>query len=186
MAGPGPRPAVFLDRDGTLSEEIGYIRDPSRFSLFPWAGPSIRRLNESGLPAVLITNQSGVGRGYFETGLVDRIHEILTERIAMEGARLDGIYYCPHHPDAGCGCRKPRPGMLLEASRKLGLDVARSVMVGDQYTDVGAGRAAGARTILVLTGAGREQYERHGQSGPQPDHVVGDLSEAVTLILETS
>jgi histidinol-phosphate phosphatase family protein len=175
-----------MDRDGTVSEEVGYMRDPDRFAVFPWTGRAIRRLNERGLAAVLVTNQSGVGRGYFETDLVDRVHGLLVGEIAREGARLDGIYYCPHHPDAGCACRKPRPGMLRQAGEELELGLNRSVMVGDQYTDVLAGQAVGARTILVLTGAGREQRERHGGDGPQPDHVVGNLEDAVELILRTS
>lgn len=182
---PPVRAAVFLDRDGTVSEEVGYIRDPARFSVFPWTGSAIRRINESGLAAVLVTNQSAIGRGIIDQSLVDRVHEMLQGALAQEGARLDGIYYCPHHPDDGCGCRKPRPGMLHAAGDDLNLELTRSFMIGDHFTDIQAGRSVGARTILVLTGAGPGQREEHSGEAIQPDHVVPTLEDAVGLILET-
>jgi D-glycero-D-manno-heptose 1,7-bisphosphate phosphatase len=177
------RPAVFLDRDGTVSEEVGYMRDPSRFALFPWTSRAIRRINDSGMAAVLITNQSGVGRGYFDSALVDRVHDALVDEIARDGARLDGIYYCPHHPDVGCECRKPRPGLLKRASAELGLELTRSVMIGDRYTDIETGRAVGALTVLVLSGSGSGP-PAPAPGGIRPDHVVRTLEDAVRLILD--
>jgi D-glycero-D-manno-heptose 1,7-bisphosphate phosphatase len=180
----GSRRAVFLDRDGTVSEEVGYMREPSRFALFAWTGRSIRRINEAGLAAVLVTNQSGVGRGYFDSARVDEVHHALEDEIAKQQARLDGIYYCPHHPEEGCECRKPGPGMLHRASRDLDIELTRSFMVGDRYTDILAGRSVGARTILVLSGAGKGQQEEHRNAPVQPDHVVATLEDAVDLILD--
>jgi D-glycero-D-manno-heptose 1,7-bisphosphate phosphatase len=178
------RPAVFLDRDGTVSEEVGYVRNTSMFALFPWASRAIRQINESGMAAVLVTNQSAVGRGFIEHAMVDKVHAILRDEIAREGARLDGIYYCPHHPDDDCECRKPRPGLLQRAGRDLDLGLTRSFMIGDHYTDIRAGRAVGAVTILVLTGAGAGQLEQHQAADVQPDFVVPALDDAVRLILE--
>src|SRR5262245_3062445 len=125
--------AVFMDRDGTVSEEIGYMYDAGLYKPFPYSGPAIRRINESGMKAVLITNQSGVGRGYFAEATVHQVHEILRAELARYGAKLDAIYFCPHSPDAGCDCRKPQPGMLRQAERELDLDLKSSYVIGDKY-----------------------------------------------------
>jgi histidinol-phosphate phosphatase family protein len=178
-----PRPAVFLDRDGTVSEDIGHMLDPDAMSIFPWTGRAIRRINESGMAAVLVTNQSAVGRGFIDHARVDQAHALLLREIAREGGRLDGIYYCPHHPNDGCVCRKPQPGMLHRAGRELNLELDRSFMIGDHYTDVRAGRAVGARTILVLTGAGAREREEHREDDLQPDYVVPTLADAIHVIL---
>ena len=157
-----PRAAVFLDRDGTINEQMGYINHLSRFVLLPGVVAAIRRLNQAGVPVVVVTNQSGLARGYFPPALLDQVHAEMRQRLAEGGARVDGVYVCPHHPEAreeryrrACGCRKPRPGLLERAARELGLDLARSYMVGDRYSDVATGAAAGCRTVLVLTGYGR-------------------------------
>lgn len=175
--------AVFLDRDGTVSEEIGYMYDVSLYRVFPWTGPAIRRINESGIKVLLATNQSGVARGYFTERMVHRVHNRLQEEIARARGVLDGAYFCPHLPDSGCACRKPGTGMLLRARDELGIDLASSFMVGDRYSDVRTGHAAGATTVLVLTGDGQAELERHRNAEIQPEFVARDLAEAVEFIL---
>ena len=176
--------AIFLDRDGTVSEEVGYMYDAGLYKLFPWTGDAIRRINESGFKAVLITNQSGVGRGYFPESTVHQVHDILKTELARYAAHLDAIYYCPHEPAADCECRKPKPGMLRQASRELDLDLANSYMIGDKYIDIETGHAAGAKTILLRTGYGTEQIAEHYASSPvQPDLIADDLLQAVEAIL---
>lgn len=172
-----------MDRDGTVSEEIGYMYDPGLYKLFPWAGLAIRQINESGMKAVLITNQSGVGRGYFEESTVAQVHTILQEELARYHAKLDAIYVCPHHPEANCECRKPNPGMLLRASRELDIDLTKSYVIGDKYVDIEAAHRVGAKGILVLTGYGREQRETYRDSQHQPDFIVEHLKDAVDAIL---
>jgi D-glycero-D-manno-heptose 1,7-bisphosphate phosphatase len=178
------RPAVFLDRDGTINEEMGYINHLSRFCLLPEAAPAIRRLNDAGLPVVVITNQSGAARGYFPATLVDEVHRHLHDLLAQAGARVDAIYACLHAPDAGCSCRKPQPGLILQAAQDLNLDLSRSYLVGDRYMDIKTAANAGVQGILVLTGYGRGEYEQfHVQSQPRPVHVAATLLDAVDFIL---
>src|SRR5580704_13087158 len=143
--------AIFMDRDGTVSEEIGYMYDAGLYKPFPWAGPAIRKINESGMKAVLITNQSGIGRGYFDETMVNQVHDILRLELSRHNATLDAIYFCPHHPDAGCDCRKPGPGMLLQAQQELAIDLATSYIIGDKYIDIETAHRVGAKGILVLT-----------------------------------
>ena len=184
--------AVFIDRDGTLREEIGYVNHASRFRLLPRSAAAIKRLNEVGIPAVLVTNQAGVARGYFPEERILEVHERMEELLADENARLEGIYYCPHHPSAGeppyraeCDCRKPKPGLLLCAARDLDLDIPGSYMVGDKLSDVELARAAGCKGILVLTGYGRGEWEYNSEtSGVTPDFVAEDLLDAVEWILK--
>jgi D-glycero-D-manno-heptose 1,7-bisphosphate phosphatase len=163
---------------------MGYINHLSRFRLLEEAAPAIRRLNEAGLPVVVITNQSGAARGYFPAALVDKVHRHLKDLLSRAGARVDAIYACLHGPDAGCICRKPQPGLLLQAAQDLNLDLSRSYLVGDRYMDIQTAANAGVRGILVLTGYGRGEYEHfHEQSRPQPVHVAANLLEAVDFIL---
>ena len=176
--------AVFLDRDGTVSEEAGYMYDVSFYRLFPWTGAAIQRLNASGMRVVLATNQSGVARGYFSERMVRRVHDRLQREIGRDRAHLDAAYFCPHAPDEGCSCRKPLPGMLRRGEQELGIDLERSYMVGDRYSDIRAGRAAGTRTILVMTGDGMKQREMYPDAGIQPDLMAENLAEAVDLILK--
>lgn len=178
-----PARAVFLDRDGTVAEENGYMYTPADFVVFPWTGSAVRRLNEAGFLVVLVTNQSGVGRGYFTEITVESVHDRLRREIAREGGRLDAAYVCPHRPDQGCGCRKPRPGLLTRARDELDIALEGSFMVGDRYSDIAAGRAAGARTILVMTGDGMSEHEKRRGSEPEPDHLARTLAEAVETIL---
>lgn len=180
------RPAVFLDRDGTIVREVDYLRRPDRMRLLPHAADAIRRLRHGGFAVVLATNQSGIARGLLTEADLADIHEALRRRLARRRARLDGIYYCPHHPEFGgaayrreCDCRKPAPGMLLRAAWELGLDLARSFAVGDSERDLEAGRRAGCRTVLVRTGYGRAAEAR----GAAADHVADDLAAAADWIL---
>ena len=133
-----------MDRDGTVSEEVGYMYHSGLYKVFSWAGPAIRKINEQGMKAVLITNQSGVGRGYFDEVSVKEVHNILRTELAAHDAKLDGVYVCIHHPDAGCGCRKPNPGMLLQAQRELQIDLTQSFVIGDRYLDIETANKVGA------------------------------------------
>jgi D-glycero-D-manno-heptose 1,7-bisphosphate phosphatase len=184
-----PGRAVFLDRDGTLVDELGYLARPEDLRLLPGAAEGVRRLNEAGWRAVVVTNQSGIARGLFGPGELDAVHARLAQELALSGAHLDGIYSCPHHPEHGtgplrqvCACRKPAPGLLLTAARELGLDLAASWIVGDSLRDLEAGARAGlAGGILVLTGKGRDEHE---QLAPGTNvRTAPDLPAAVQAIL---
>jgi len=184
------KPAVFLDRDGTIIENVGYLRRLDQIAPFPWSVDAIRALNRAALPVVVITNQAGVARGFFAADFVDETHRALTMRLEAGGARVDAYYYCPHHPDGKveqysitCDCRKPKCGMIDRAASDLGLDPARSFFVGDTWLDVGAGRAAGARTILVRTGAGAEEERSLKPPDLSADAIVDNLAAAVSWIL---
>jgi D-glycero-D-manno-heptose 1,7-bisphosphate phosphatase len=183
---PDPkRRAVFLDRDGTIAEEVGYANHISRFVVYPFAAAAIRRLNEAGLPVIVVTNQSGVARGFFPESLIGQMHDKMVEQLAAGGAHVDGMYYCPHIRDDQCSCRKPLPGMLELAAREHNLEISGSVLVSDRYNDIQMGHENGCRTILVLTGYGRGDYEWNRAKWPrQPDHVVENLADAVEIILK--
>ena len=183
------KPAVFLDRDGTLIEDVGYLDDVSRVAFFPWTIDAIRALNRAGLPVVVVTNQSGIARGILDEALVDATHAHLAARLAAGGARVDAYYYCPHHPRGSiaafareCGCRKPARGLIDRAVTDLGLDPARSFVVGDKWTDVQLARAVGARAILVRTGGGAAE-ERRPVTGVAADAIVDNLAAAASWIL---
>ena len=181
------RPAVFLDRDGTICEEVGYLNHISRLQIYPWAAAAIRRLNEAGLPVVVVTNQSGVSRGLFPEALVGEVHRMLSENLASFRARIDAFYYCTHQLADRCDCRKPLPGLLDRAARDHNIDLSRSFVVGDRYADIALAHATGGRGILVLSGYGRGEFEHHHAEWPrQPDQVVEDLTEAVNFILKES
>lgn len=185
------RRAIFMDRDGTVCEEVGYVNHLERSRLLPRSIEAVRKANEAGFQTVLITNQAGVARGYFTEELVQDVHDRVRGLLLEGGARLDGIYYCPHHPEVGgvykkdCDCRKPRPGMLLRAKEEMGIDLASSYVVGDSVRDVGVGHAVGATTVLVLTGYGRGELEHQSHKWKvKPHHVAEDLLDAVEWILE--
>ncbi len=186
------RPAVFLDRDGTINEQMGYINHISRFHLLPRAAAAIRRLNEAGIPAVVVTNQSGLARGYFPRELLDEVHALMQRQLAEAGAHVDGIYICPHYPEAklaeyrvNCDCRKPRPGLFTRAATELGLDLTRSYVVGDRWSDLKAAARCQATGILVLTGYGRGDQAYIGPAQEiQPRLVAEDLFDAVTWIID--
>ena len=183
---PNPkRRAVFLDRDGTIAEEVGYANHISRFVVYPFAPAAIRRLNEADLPVIVVTNQSGVARGFFPESLIGQMHDKMVEELVAGGAHVDGMYYCPHIRDDQCSCRKPLPGMLVLAAREHNLEISGSVLVSDRYNDIQMGHENGCRTILVLTGYGRGDYEWNRAKWPrQPDHVVENLADAVEIILK--
>lgn len=172
-----------MDRDGTVSEEVGYVYHAGLYKVFEWAGPAIRKINQHGMKAILITNQSGVGRGYFEETSVEEVHNILRTELAKQNAKLDAIYVCVHHPDEGCDCRKPNPGMLLRAQEELDIDLTQSFVIGDKYLDIETAHNVGAKGILVLTGYGRQEREKYMTGEHQPDLVAENLMEAVEAIL---
>lgn len=177
--------AVFLDRDGTLNEEIGLVTKPEELALIPGVGKALSRLRSEGALLVLITNQPVVARGLITEEALVPIHDRLKKLLAREGASLDAIYYCPHHPEKDhpeaqdpryrkdCDCRKPKPGMILRAAQELGIDLKESFMVGDHSRDIGAGKAAGCRTVLV--GARDSEVE--------PDARTADMNAAADWIL---
>jgi D-glycero-D-manno-heptose 1,7-bisphosphate phosphatase len=188
------RRAVFIDRDGTISEEVGYVNHPSRYRVFPYAARAVRLLNEAGWLAIVVTNQAGVARGYFTEDLITATHDLLIQSLAHEGARLDAIYYCPHHPSVGqppyrldCDCRKPRPGLIRRATEDFPIDLAQSWMVGDRYSDVEMAHNAGLRAAFVLSGYGRGEWEyQRATWRRQPDLVAEDLLDAVRLIMRAT
>lgn len=184
---PSLRPAVFLDRDGTIAEEVGYLNHASRFRMFPFAAAAIRRLNEAGLPVIVVTNQSGVGRGYFPESLVRGVNEWMTQQLAEAGTKLDAIYYCPHTSAEDCNCRKPKTGMLEHAALEHSLDLQQSFVVGDRYADMELARNVRARSILVRTGYGEGELAWHSKKWPfLPDFIAQDLTQAADWILRKS
>ena len=172
-----------MDRDGTVSEEVGYMYHSDLYKPFEWTGQAIRKINESGMKAILITNQSGVERGYFPESMVHAVHDVLGSELARWNARLDGIYFCPHQPGSGCDCRKPKPGMLQRAAREMNIDLANSFMIGDRYLDVDVGHAAGTKSILVKTGNGADELVKYRDLPRQPEFVADNLLHAVEAIL---
>jgi len=184
LEGLALRPAVFLDRDGTITEEVGYLNHIRRFRMFPFAADAIRRLKEASWSVVVVSNQSGIGRGYFPESLVHEVNELMKRQLAKAGATIDAIYHCPHTSSDNCSCRKPRTGMLDRAAQEHGLDLRRSFVVGDRYVDVELARNAGARGILVRTGYGEGELTWHAAKWPsQPEFVAQDLAEAADWIL---
>jgi D-glycero-D-manno-heptose 1,7-bisphosphate phosphatase len=202
--------AVFLDRDGTISEEIGYIhaKDLPRYALLPGSAEGIKKLKAAGYTVVVVTNQSGVARGYFPASQVDAVHARMRELLAAQGAAVDAVYYCPHHPEPAapadngqlpegrvasqpvpelcfdCDCRKPKAGMALQAAKELGLDLSQSWMVGDKNADLGLAKNAGLKGgILVRTGYGLETLQKLQAKGTPPKHIADDLAAVADLIL---
>lgn len=173
------KPCIFFDRDGTLIEERHYLSDPARVALLPGAAEAVRRTREAGFLAVVLTNQSGVGRGYFSLEDVESVHRRMCELLEAAGTRLDGIYVCPHAPEDGCACRKPRTGLVDVAARELGIDLPRSWMIGDKPADVELARNAGIRSALVLTGYGAAA----AAEGYSADICAPGVEQAVEAIL---
>src|ERR1041385_7600931 len=185
------RPAVFIDRDGTISEEVGYVNHPSRFRLFPYSSEAIRILNNNDWLAIVITNQAGVARGYFSEDLIVDVHDRLKRD--LQDARVDAIYYCAHHPSAGeppyrleCACRKPKTGLIDRAAKGFEIDLPASWMAGDRYGDVELARNAGLHSAFVLSGYGRGEWEYQREAWKhQPDLVCENLLEAVKRIVSS-
>jgi len=187
-----PRPAVFLDRDGTLVEEAGYLDRLERLVFFPYSIDAVRLLNRADFTVVIVTNQAGIARGIFKEAFVAEAHQHITARLSAGGARVDRFYYCPHHPEAvieqyrkSCDCRKPQPGLLQQAAKDLDLALDRSFVVGDRWHDLEAGQRVGCRGVLVRTGYGRTE-ERSPHDRVTPTAIVDNLVEAVSWILRAS
>jgi D-glycero-D-manno-heptose 1,7-bisphosphate phosphatase len=181
--------AAFLDRDGTIIEEVGYLDRPERVVFYPWTIDAIRVLNHAGITVVMVTNQSGVARGFFTEAVVDEVHRHMAAMLAEGGARIDAYYYCPHHPDGkvpgyaqACDCRKPGRALVDRAVREFGIDPARSFVVGDRWVDVGLARTIGAGAILVRTGYGMSE-ELKPPANLAADVVVDNLIAASSWIL---
>ena len=180
-----PRKAVFLDRDGTICEEMGYVNHVDRLQVFPFAAAAIRLLNEQKIPVIVVTNQGGIARNIFPEELVRQVNAKMIAELGDAGAYIDAIYYCPHKSEDDCDCRKPNPGMMERASREHHLDLAASWVVGDRYADLEMAHTAGGRGILVMTGYGRGELELHRETWPrQPDAIAENLTEAVSRILD--
>lgn len=176
--------AVFLDRDGVINEEMGYINHLSRFRLLPGVGEAIALLKAHGLKVVVVTNQSGVARKYFPASFVAQVHQHLRDLLRPQGAEPDAIYVCTHAPEDNCPCRKPKPGLLLQAAAELELDLARSYLVGDRFNDLETAARVGAKGILVLTGYGRGELENYqGERRVTPAYIAADLLAAARWIV---
>jgi D-glycero-D-manno-heptose 1,7-bisphosphate phosphatase len=184
--------AVFLDRDGTINEEMGYINHPERFIIFPYVAESIKICNDLGLKVIVVTNQSGVARGYFNESLVRELHEKLKNEMTDQGAKIDQIYYCPHHPKEGrkpykkeCNCRKPKPGMILKAVKEYEIDLQKSYMIGDRYKDVIFAKKLNMKSGFVLSGYGRGEYTYDKDKWEYyPDFIGENLLEVTHKIKE--
>jgi D-glycero-D-manno-heptose 1,7-bisphosphate phosphatase len=186
------RPAIFLDRDGTLNVDVGYLHALDDLHLFPWTIDALRLLKRAGYLLVVISNQSGIALGFIDDGFVEQAHATMQHQLQRVGIGLDGLYYCPHHPTAAradlrvdCACRKPRPGMIQQAARDLDIDLTRSWTVGDKWLDVQVGHSAGTRSILVRTGWGAYAEQRR-TADQQVDAVCDNLMHAATTILRAS
>lgn len=180
-----PAPVVYLDRDGTLNFDPGYLSQPDQLRLLPGVGAALARLNRGGFKTVVISNQSGLARGLITHVQLDAIHRRLRELLAADGAWIDGIYICEHHPDEGCGCRKPAPGMIIRARQELGLASDHAIVVGDKASDVELARNVGALAVFVLSGnRPEEEQARMAALGLTPDYTAQNLGDAVKWILE--
>ncbi len=185
------KPAVFIDRDGTINEQRGYINHLSRFELLPGVTDAVKLLNKNNFFAIIVTNQSGVARGYYPVSLVHQIHELMTKSLEREGATIDGIFYCPHHPrgivpefTADCNCRKPKTGLVHQALKVFDIDMSNSYVVGDRYVDIELALRLNLKSVLVKTGYGLGEVEYTIPKMPaKPNHVAEDLLDAVKWIL---
>lgn len=171
--------AVFIDRDGTIARDVHYCRRVEDFEILPTVPEAIRLLNQHGFKVVIITNQSGIARGYFNETTLLQIHQHMRQELAKYDARVDAIYYCPHHPEEGCECRKPKPGLILKAAQDLAINLGRSFMVGDGEMDIRAGKAAGCRTILVATEPDIEK-----ETTDPPDYIADNMLRAAQWIID--
>jgi D-glycero-D-manno-heptose 1,7-bisphosphate phosphatase len=187
------RPAVFLDRDGTMIREVQFLRRPEDLVWLPATIDAIRLLNRAGFLVCVTTNQSGVGRGLYTETEVQTLHDLMTGTLAAAGARVDAWFYCPHHPEATvtalrqvCECRKPRPGMIRQAAARFPLDLERSFVIGDRLTDIGLAASVGARGVLVRTGYGEHTIAEQAGAAPGAALVAADLMEATSWLLRQS
>ncbi len=174
-----------MDRDGVIIEDTGYIGRVDRCRFLPGVTQAVKLLNAAGFKVIVVTNQSGVARGYFSEEAVREVNQFVTEKLAREGALIDRIYYCPHHKDGiienyrkDCYCRKPNPGMIEQAVLDLGLDISKSFLIGDKASDIEAGRRAGCRTILLTVGGSAANLN----GDITPDYIASDISDAVRWV----
>jgi len=184
------RPAVFLDRDGTINQEVGYLNHPDQLELIAGAAAAVRQLNKAGLMAVVISNQAGIAKGLIREEMMTAIHATFVAMLAREGAAIDGFYFCPHHPEGTvtpyariCDCRKPAPGLVHRAAAELGIDLRGSYVVGDKVSDVRLAHNVGATAVMVLTGHGSHELQTYPAEYEPPRYVARDLSDAVQWIL---
>ncbi|MBL02294.1 MAG: D,D-heptose 1,7-bisphosphate phosphatase [Acidobacteria bacterium] len=192
MSGTHLAPTVFLDRDGTLIEEVGYLSHLDRIVLYPWSIESVKLLNRAGFKVVVVTNQAGVARGLFDEDFIDEAHRFLDQKFSDGGATIDKFYYCPHHPEASveayrseCDCRKPKAGMLWKAAQELQLELSHSFVIGDRLSDLRLGPAVGAKSVLVRTGYG-ETTARELTDDVEVAYTAPELMTAVAWILRHS
>ena len=184
-------PAVFIDRDGTINKEVGYLDSLDKLVIYPNAFAAIKIINQSGMKAIVVTNQSGVARGYFTEDFVCQVHLRIQELLNVQDAHIDAFFYCPHHPVEGqggyrqnCFCRKPEAGLLLEAEKEMDIDLERSYVIGDAMKDIEAGFKAGSKCILVRTGYGKEAEKEIFNSAFKPSYVAEDILDAVNWIMK--
>lgn len=172
--------AVFIDRDGTINVNVHYLDDPDRFEMYPGVGEGLRRLQDNGFTLIVITNQSGIARGLFTEEQLSAIHERMEQELQAYGVKLDGLYYCPHHPDEGCDCRKPNTRLFEQAIREHDIDIHKSYMIGDKYLDVAAGKKIGVKTILIPEPHEREECLLElDEWEAKPDYIAVDFMDAV-------
>jgi D-glycero-D-manno-heptose 1,7-bisphosphate phosphatase len=183
------RRAVFLDRDGTMIRDVGYLSRVDQMEWLPGAIDAVRRINQAGFILCVVTNQGGIGLGVADEATVHLVHQTMDRDLSARGAVVDGWYFCPHHPRAvspalrvACECRKPRPGLVLAAQRVHGIDLAASFVVGDKAIDLGLASAVGARGVLVRTGYGEQEWTGRRGHVPEAAHVASDLLEATAWI----
>ena len=187
------RPAIFLDRDGTIIQERGYLERLEHLDIFPWTGDALRLLKRAGFATVVVTNQSAIARGLIDEAFLHHVHQTIDARLASSGGGIDRYYFCPHFLKSkieryqqACRCRKPAPGMIEQACREMDLDPARSVTVGDRWSDVACGRAVGTRTVLIRSGHGLSEADADPPEGVRADAILNNLMEAVGWILRSS
>lgn len=183
--------AVLLDKDGTVSQDVGYLNDPNNLRLLPGSAEAIKKLNAAGYRVFIVSNQAGIARCLLNESILHAIDKRLVRDLLNQGAIIDEVYYCPHHPDQGyypyrtdCSCRKPDPGMLKKAIEKYQIDVSRSFLIGDKKSDIEAGQKLGLKTVLVLTGYGEQEKEKFMDQPHPPSHIAKDLLNAVNWLLK--
>jgi histidinol-phosphate phosphatase family protein len=177
---PRVNKAVFLDRDGTIARDVPYCSSPEDFKLLPGAADGIRLLNKHGFKVVVVTNQSGIARGYFTEEMLAKIHDKMHRDLAKSGAHIDAIYYCPHHPEDNCECRKPKPKMLLQAASDLNIDLGKSYVIGDKTMDIEMGKNVGCETVLIAEGNKEEEKDKQV---PSPDYTASSIDDGAKWII---
>lgn len=177
--------AVFIDRDGTINVDVHYLDNPDKFEMYPGVGDGVKKLKEEGFKIIVITNQSGIARGHFTEKQLFNIHERMKKEIKQFNVTLDGIYYCPHHPDDSCNCRKPNTGLFDMAINEHKIDVKKSYMLGDKILDIGAGKKIGTRTVLIPEPHIRDEFlSKKNEWEYNPDYIANDFMDAVEWILK--